>query len=462
MRRDPRIPVQLEAILENEGGNITQTITDLGLKGAFATLPLKAEISRLVTLRFRPPQTSQELEVLAKMVRRTREGGGFEFLNLDPQARYQLWSSLVHLWPDKMKNCPYCSQILTSRSQKECHLCHLPLDFQRKGYLERLSEDSPGPQEMIGTCPSMLLVFQLIRKVATTDVPILVTGASGTGKEMVALAIHQRSNRAQGPFVAVNCGAIPRELLESELFGHERGAFTGAHRTVVGKVELANHGTLFLDEIGELPLELQVKLLRFLQDFSFERVGGRQKLQVDLRVVSATNRDLKEFIGEKLFRDDLYYRLNGINIELPDLKDRGGDVLIMANVFLRRFANQMGKQVSGFTNEISKILQDYPWPGNIRELANLIRRAVVMADNPWITPENLGLDTEVIRKIPDNFNGLGLKEAKAQLEVKLLTEALDNFQGNVQKTAGALKTSRSVIYQLINKYQLKEYALVNC
>jgi two-component system NtrC family response regulator len=314
---------------------------------------------------------------------------------------------------------------------------------------------------MIGTCPAMLQVFQLIRKVATTDVPILVTGASGTGKEMVAQAIHQRSNRAHGPFVAVNCGAIPGELLESELFGHERGAFTGAHRTVVGKVELANQGTLFLDEIGELPLDLQVKLLRFLQDFSFERVGGRQKIQADLRVVSATNRDLKEFIGEKLFRDDLYYRLNGINIELPDLKDRGGDVLIMANVFLRRFANQMGKQVSGFTNEISKILQDYPWPGNIRELANLIRRAVVMADNPWITPENLGLDSEVICKKPGNGNGngLGLKEAKAQLEVKLLTEALTTFQGNVQKTAGALKTSRSVIYQLINKYQLKEYAL---
>jgi two-component system NtrC family response regulator len=461
MRRDPRIPVKLDAILENEGGIIKQTITDLGLKGAFVTLPSKAEISPLVTLRFRPPHTPQELEILARMVRRAREGAGFEFVNLDRQARYQLWSSLVPLWPDKLKNCPYCAQILTSRSQKECHLCHLPLDFQRKGYLERLPEDPPGPQEMIGTCPSMLLVFQLIRKVAATDVPILVTGASGTGKEMVAQAIHQRSNRAQGPFVAVNCGAIPRELLESELFGHERGAFTGAHRTVMGKVELANHGTLFLDEIGELPLELQVKLLRFLQDYSFERVGGRQKIQVDLRVVSATNKDLNEFIGEKLFRDDLYYRLNGINIELPHLKDRNEDVLIMANVFLRRFANQMGKQVSGFTKEISKILQDYPWPGNIRELANLIRRAVVMADNPWITPENLGLNPDVIRKIPDNGNGLGLKEAKAQLEVKLVTEALTNFQGNVQKTAGALKTSRSVIYQLINKYQLKEYAIVS-
>jgi two-component system NtrC family response regulator len=227
----------------------------------------------------------------------------------------------------------------------------------------------------------------------------------------------------------------------------------------MGKVELANHGTLFLDEIGELPLDLQVKLLRFLQDFSLERVGGRQKIQLDLRVVSATNKDLKELIGEKLFRDDLYYRLNGINIELPDLKDRNEDVLIMANVFLRRFANQMGKQVSGLSKEATQTIQAYAWPGNIRELANLIRRAVVMAETPWITPENLGLDSKVIRKIPGNGNGLGLKKAKAQLEARMVTEALIIFQGNVQNAAKALQTSRSVVYHLINKYRIKEIAL---
>jgi two-component system NtrC family response regulator len=322
-----------------------------------------------------------------------------------------------------------------------------------------LPEETQNPNEMIGTCQAMFHVFHLIRKAAGTDVPILVTGASGTGKEMVAQALHQRSTRAPGPFVTVNCGAIPRELLESELFGHERGAFTGAHRTTVGKVELANHGTLFLDEIGELPLELQVKLLRFLQDYSFERVGGRQKLQADLRVVSATNRDLKELIALKRFRDDLYYRLNCINIELPDLKDRGEDVLIMANVFLRRYAATIGKQVSGLTKETMQAIQAYAWPGNIRELANLIRRSVVMTDNSWITPENLGLDSAVIHKIPSNGNGLGLKKAKAQLELKLVTEALTNFRGNVQKAAKALKTSRSVVYHLINKYQIKEIAL---
>jgi DNA-binding NtrC family response regulator len=463
MRRVPRIPVEIDAELESEGGNLQETITNIGLQGAFVTLPSHIELGPLVNLRFRPPAAQQPLEVLARIARRTAEGVGLEFLDLDLQERRHLWSALVPLWPKELKDCPYCGQHLTSRDRRECHLCHGPLGFQQSDFLDRLPEELPSHNEMIGTCQAMHRVFHLIRKVAGTDVPILVTGASGTGKEMVAQALHQRSSRAKGPFIAVNCGAIPRELLESELFGHERGAFTGAVRTVVGKLELANHGTLFLDEVGELPLELQVKLLRFLQDHSFERVGGRQKIQVDIRVVSATNRDLKDLIAENRFRDDLYYRLNGINIELPDLKDRGEDVLIMANIFLRRYAAKIGKQISGLTKETMKIIQEYPWPGNIRELANFIRRAVVMTDSPWITPENLGLDFQVDSLVPSNGNGngngLGLKEAKAQLEARMVTEALINFRGNVQKAASALKTSRSVIYHLVNKYQLKEYAI---
>jgi two-component system NtrC family response regulator len=321
-----------------------------------------------------------------------------------------------------------------------------------------MEEDCQAPPEMIGTCPAMHRVFHLIRKVAGTDGPILVTGASGTGKEMVAQAVHERSLRAKGPFVAVNCGAIPRELLESELFGHEKGSFTGAYRTVVGRVELAHQGTLFLDEIGELPLELQVKLLRFLQDYSFERVGGRQAIQVNLRVISATNRDLKELIASGRFREDLYYRLNGITISLPDLKDRGEDVVIMANIFLRNYTAMIRKDVQGFTREAVKAIQDYSWPGNIRELINHIRRAVVMAEGAWITPENLGLDGYHQEEMA--FHGLGLKEAKAQFEAKLVTEALSRCQGNVRLAAKALKTNRSVIYHLINKYRLKQYIVV--
>jgi DNA-binding NtrC family response regulator len=455
MRRVPRLPVNLQVKLLS-GTKIKQgIINDLGLKGAFVAIPPSEGVSPLVTLNFIPPQAHQDLEVLARVVRTTKDGFGAEFLDLGPQDLHQLWSSLATIWPTELKDCPYCGQHLLAK-RRRCSLCHLPLDFNKEGYLDRLPEEIHGLQEMIGTCPSMHKVFQLIRKVASSDVPVLLTGASGTGKEMVAQAIHQRSLRYKGPFIAVNCGAIPRELLESELFGHEKGSFTGAYRTVMGKVELANNGTLFLDEVGELPAELQVKLLRFLQEFTFERVGGRETKQVDLRVISATNCDLKELIAAGRFREDLYYRLNVVNIDLPALKDRGDDPLIMANVFLRRYAAKTGRKILGFSPEAVTALQTYPWPGNVRELINHIRRAVVMAEEDWINPENLGLE---LGEDPDSpFNGLGLKEAKAQFEARLLAETLARCQGNVQVAAKTLKTSRSVIYLLINKHDLREYS----
>ena len=307
--------------------------------------------------------------------------------------------------------------------------------------------------EMIGTCEAMLRIFKMIRKVATTDVPVMITGASGTGKEMVARAIHQRSNRSKGPFVPINCGAIPRELLESELFGHEKGSFTGAYRSVAGTVERAQDGTLFLDEVGELPLELQVKLLRFLQEYTFERVGGRKSIKVDLRVISATNRNLTELIAQNQFREDLFYRLDVIDISLPPLKDRGDDAIIMATIFLRNYAGKLGKDIHGFTPEAVTAIQTHGWPGNIRELVNRIRRAVVMAERTTITPDNLGLKFGSIN--PEPFvNGLGLKEAKAKFEEELLSAALARYRGSVQLTAKALKTSRSVIYHLIQKYEI--------
>jgi two-component system, NtrC family, response regulator len=316
-------------------------------------------------------------------------------------------------------------------------------------------ENSTSYMGMIGTSPAMLQVFNLIRKVATTDFPVLITGASGTGKEMVAKAIHLRSKRAQGPFVALNCGAIPRELMESELFGHERGAFTGAFRTVAGKAELANRGVLFLDEIGELPLEVQVKLLRFLQEFSFERVGGRQSIEVDVRVISATNCDLNEMMRSGSFRDDLYYRLDGINIELPPLRDRDDDVLIMAKLFIQHVSSELGKDLKGFTQAAIRTLQRYSWPGNVRELINRIRRAGVMAEAQWVTPKDLGLDDpEMQVNIQDD---LSLAEIMAQFEAKLVSNVLAKCGGNVAMAARSLKTSRSVIYHLIKKYSLKEF-----
>jgi two-component system, NtrC family, response regulator len=308
-------------------------------------------------------------------------------------------------------------------------------------------------EEMVGTCPAMLQISQLIDKVSITDFPVLVTGASGTGKEMVAQAIHQRSRRALGPFVTVNCGAIPRELLESELFGHERGAFTGAYNTVVGKAELAHRGTLFLDEIGELSPEVQVKLLRFLQGFTFERVGGRKTLQVDVRIISATNADLKKLVKAGRFREDLYYRLEGINIELPLLKDRGEDILILAERFLQRLGAETGKVLDGFTREAKDALMGYAWPGNVRELENRLQRAVVMTDSRMVTAKHLGLKGKSGPQA-SSVDGLSLREAISLFEATLLSDTLSRCDGCVKRTAEALKTSRSVIYHLINKHNL--------
>ena len=328
-------------------------------------------------------------------------------------------------------------------------LCKTPDALSENEHPEDLST------EMIGTCEAMLNVFQMIRKVSTTEVPVLVTGASGTGKEMVARAIHQRSSRHQGPFVAINCSAIPRELLESELFGHEKGSFTGAYRTSIGMVERAHLGTLFLDEIGELPLEMQAKLLRFLQEHTFERVGGKKTIEVDLRVISATNCDLRELIAADRFREDLYYRLDVINIELPRLKDRGDDALIIANTFLKQYAVKQGKNIKGFSSEAIAAIETHSWPGNIRELVNRSRRAVVMAEGEWITPENMSLTIKEIT--PESIiDGLGLKEAKERFEMSLVVAALKRNQGNVSLAAKALKTSRSVVYNLIQKHGLKQ------
>jgi two-component system NtrC family response regulator len=328
-------------------------------------------------------------------------------------------------------------------------LCTPPTELAKNEHPEDLST------EMIGTCEAMLDVFKMIRKVANTDVPVLVTGASGTGKEMVARAIHQRSVRHKGPFVAINCSAIPRELLESELFGHEKGSFTGAYRTSIGMVERANLGTLFLDEVGELPLDMQAKFLRFLQEHTFERVGGRKTIKVDLRVISATNCDLRELIAADRFREDLYYRLDVINIELPHLKDRGDDALIIANTFLKQYAAKHGKNIKGFAPEAIAAIETHSWPGNIRELVNRIRRAVVMAEGEWITPENMSLTVKEIT--PESIiDGLGLKEAKERFEMSLVAAALKRNQGNVSLAAKALKTSRSVVYNLIQKYGLKQ------
>ena len=299
---------------------------------------------------------------------------------------------------------------------------------------------------MLGASPQMQEVFTSIRKVATSDAPVLVTGENGTGKELAALAIHRISGRRNGPFVAINCGAIPETLLESELFGHEKGAFTGAHVQRKGRVELAQGGTLFLDEIGDLSAPLQVKLLRFLQEHRIERVGGREQIEVDVRVIAATNRDLKKAMHEGRFREDLYYRLGVVVIPLPPLRDREGDVPLLAKTMLQQFAAESKKKLSAYTPQALRALERHAWPGNVRELENRVKRAVIMAEGTKITPADLDLDTG-----PGKFEGTTLREALHAVEKEMIQRALKRHNGNVTRAAAELDVSRPTMYEMMEK-----------
>lgn len=300
--------------------------------------------------------------------------------------------------------------------------------------------------EMLGTSPKMQEVFTAIRKVAATEVPVLITGESGTGKELVAHAIHGQSARKGGPFVVINCGAIPENLLESELFGHEKGSFTGAHIQRKGRIEAAHGGTLVLDEIGELSLPLQVKLLRFLQEQKIERVGGREEIIVDSRVLAATNMDLKQGISDGRFREDLYYRIGVVSIDLPPLREREADILLLANVFVKKYVAGSKKKITGFTKQALREIEVYSWPGNIREMENRIKRAVIMAEGSRITPMDLELASSHAK-----YEGRGLKEARDALEKDLIKRAITRNRGNLTKVAEELGVTRPTLYGMMEK-----------
>lgn len=305
-------------------------------------------------------------------------------------------------------------------------------------------------EEMLGSSPQIQAVFAMIRKVATTSVPVLILGDSGTGKELVARAIHRLSIQRNGPFVVINCSAIPENLLESELFGHEKGAFTGAHIQRKGRIELASGGTLLLDEVGELSLALQVKLLRFLQDQEIERVGGRECIPADARILAATNVNLERALKEGRFREDLYYRLSVVNIMLPPLRERGEDILLIARTLQQRCAAEINKKVTGFSRESIVAMQTYSWPGNIREMENRIRRAVIMAEGSKLTPEDLELNLK-----DSEPEGQGLFEARDALEKEMIKQALTKHRGNRTRAAAELSISRPTLYQLMEKREIQ-------
>jgi two-component system NtrC family response regulator len=321
------------------------------------------------------------------------------------------------------------------------------LEREYRSIQNQLAESSF--ESMLGTSPQMQEVFTKIRKVATSDAPVLVLGESGTGKEMTALAVHRRSSRKDGPFVAINCGAIPEALLESELFGHEKGAFTGAHAQRPGRFETADGGTLFLDEVGELPLQLQVKLLRFLQEQKIERLGGRKEIPVDTRIVAATNADLTQLRAEGKFREDLYYRLSVVAIHLPPLRERRNDLTLLAKAFLRKASGQNGKSSLRFTPEALLAIENHPWPGNVRELENRVRRAVIMADSNRVTPADL----ELADPVPEPI--LTLKEARDQIERQMVERALARHNDKISPAAAELGVSRPTLYELMERLGLK-------
>jgi two-component system NtrC family response regulator len=315
-------------------------------------------------------------------------------------------------------------------------------DLEKENQALRLSRDQRLPGIVYGS-EAMERVARIIERVSRTDATVMILGESGTGKELVATALHNLSARAQAKLVAINCASIPENLLESELFGHERGAFTGAIKQTRGKFELADKGTLFLDEIGDMPVALQAKLLRFLQSREFERVGGRQTLSVDVRVISATNQPLGTLVAEGKFREDLYYRLNEIQLDLPPLRAREGDVVILAQYFLNLFTRELSRSLRGFTEEALAALSDHKWPGNIRELENRLKRAVIMADGPLITPQDLELASGAKPR------SLDLRDHMQKLESALLNEALAAAEGNVSKAAKLMGISRQQIYNMM-------------
>ena len=319
--------------------------------------------------------------------------------------------------------------------------------------LQNLASESP-LDGIVAASEGMLSVCRMIEKVAPTDVTTLLLGESGTGKELLARSLHRLSPRADNGFVAINCAAIPENLLESELFGFEKGAFTGAVKQTPGKIELADGGTLFLDEIGDMPLALQAKMLRFLQERVIERVGGREEIAVDVRVVCATNQNPTDLIKQDLFREDLYYRVSEITIDIPPFREREEGRLILARHLLARYAKQQGRSLVGFADDANDAIEAYSWPGNVRELENKIKGAVIMADGKQVTGADM-----VIESVEEHeANSLNLREVRQQAESKAIRVALMKNFGNISRAAEQLGVTRPTLYDLLNKYGLSAEA----
>lgn len=339
--------------------------------------------------------------------------------------------------------------------QKPVNAETLDLILQRAFHIHRLEEQNrilkeqqQAPLDGIIACdPAMLKICRTIEKLAPSNVTCTLTGESGTGKEVLARALHRLSPRAQGRMMAINCAAVPENLMESELFGYEKGAFTGANKRTIGKIETAHDGTLFLDEIGDMPLPLQAKLLRFLQERTIERVGGREDIPVDVRVVCATNKNLQQMVKDGTFREDLYYRICEMEIHIPPLRDRQGDKLLLARHFLRNYSEQNNPSVVGFSQEAAESIEAYEWPGNIREMENRVKRAVVMCEDKHISSMDLGL-------MSSDGVSINLRQVRLQAERSAILKALTMTENNISAAAKLLGVTRPTLYDLLKKYNV--------
>ena len=335
---------------------------------------------------------------------------------------------------------PEVLQLIVDRARRQ---------FDLESEIRRLAEErgSSPIDGIIGSSPQMTAVFRTIEKVARTNIAVLLLGESGTGKELLAQAIHEMSERAKGPFAPISCAAIPETLLESELFGHEKGAFTGAVSQAIGKIESANKGTLFLDEIGDVPQSMQVKLLRFLQNRVIERVGGRRSIQIDVRIVCATHQNLTQLIADGRFREDLFYRINEVTVRVPPLRERSGDASLLANYFLKRFAAEFSRPVQAFSSAALQAIETYPWRGNVRELENRVKRATIMASDRVVGIADLEFEDE-----KENARSLDLREARFEAEERVLRQALSLAGANISQAAKLLGVSRPTLYDLLRQH----------
>ncbi len=486
-RLDVRCKVDLpvNVILDNNGGKgITEANTkfsSLSLSGGFIDLKPTLGDNKVVGLRYNLPRHG-EFEILGEILRSENDGVATRFYNLNRDAKLKLWDYIKENLNDDI-SCPYCAKE-NSQKLRKCDRCGWNLNFysqdyiiehEKESFVNRLGDKSKlfsledmykvlnyvdvevlkiGKnfdinEEFVGSSKSILNVFSMIRKVAPTDIPVLITGESGTGKELTAMAVHERSQRKNKPFVPINCAAIPENLLEAELFGHEKGAFTGAYTNKVGKFEYADGGTIFLDEIGELSQSLQSKLLRFLEDKIVEKIGSNSGKKVDVRLIAATNADLKLSISKGLFRKDLFYRLDVFNVALPPVRDRGEDKIILARYFLNKFSKEMNVSKT-FSIESVNAVKSYDWPGNVREVINKVRRAVVISMESIIMPSDLDLDVPAM----DMESVTSLKEIRYSIEKQKLIEALKHCNNNISKVARVLGISRPSVYSLRKKYNI--------